>query len=446
MTAHKHLKQRIRARMEKTGERYATARRHVIRTIEPSESDSATRWHLPGNVPATTALRVMLAHAGVRAPHTGRPFSEAMLFGIAGGIGIGVFAFYYAREDHASFYIAGRHQWHDDLAYLRDALARFGMTAVVQETAGVQTAARQLHDTLEQHGPCIAWVDMAGLPHRAVPQAWSGGGYHVITVYSIDRADETALIGDLTDDPIRIPLADLAQARARIAKQRNRLLRAVPSQEQPNPEPHDLERLVSAGLERCHDGLLHPTLPGAAGNARLEALRTWAERIHGSAGKESWERTFRPGPNLWRGLCAIYDFIEHYGTGGGLCRPLFADFLAEAAAALERPRLAALAEQYAGLGRSWSELADAALPSDVPALGEAKSLYARKAELVHSGAAADELRAVWQRLGELEQQARTQFPLSDAACAELRAQLRARILALYDGEVAAHEAILQAIA
>ena len=113
---------------------------------------------------------------------------------------------------------------------------------------------------------------------------------------------------------------------------------------------------MSAGLERCYDGLLHPTLPGARNNARLDALRTWAERMHGSKDQERWERVFRPGPNLWRGLCSIYDFVEHYGTGGGLCRPLFADFLADAAAALRRPALAGLGEQYAELGRRWSDL------------------------------------------------------------------------------------------
>jgi hypothetical protein len=49
-----------------------------------------------------------------------------LLFGIAGGIGIGVFSFYYEREDFATFYVAGRHQWHDDEAYLRNALTLFG--------------------------------------------------------------------------------------------------------------------------------------------------------------------------------------------------------------------------------------------------------------------------------------------------------------------------------
>jgi hypothetical protein len=440
MTAHKHLKQLVRARMQKTGESFATARRQIIRGAEPQHDDPTTRWHVPGNVPATTALRVLLAHAGVRDPHTGAPFSEAMLFGIAGGIGVGVFSFFYEREDTATFYIAGRHQWHDDAAYLRDALSSFGIEPVVQETGGAKAAEQQLRDALERHGPCVAWVDLAELPHRAMPSAWSGGGYHVITVYRVEAQGGTALIGDLTDDPISISLADLARARARIKKQRHRLLSIPPAH-----SPPELGDLVRAGLERCHQGLLNPTLPGARNNARLDALRVWAKRMHGSKDQERWERVFRPGPNLWRGLCSIYDFVEHYGTGGGLCRPLFADFLADAAASLRRPGLAALAEQYAALGRGWSALAGAALPDDAPALREAKELYARKAELTHDGGPAEEVRAVWQRLSELEQQAGERFPLSEAECADLRAHLQTQIMALYEGEVAAHAAIPAAI-
>jgi hypothetical protein len=439
MTGQKHLKQLIRTRMQKTGERYATARRNIVRHADPAPSDPTARWHMPGNVPATTALRMILAHAGVRAPHTGQPFSEAMLFGIAGGIGVGVFSFYYEREDVATFFLAGRHQWHDDLAYLNEALARLGITAALQESTGAKVAARQLDEMLGSYGPCVAWVDMATLPHRAMPASWSGGGYHVVTVYRVDSQSGTALIGDLTDDPIEIKLDDLARARARIKKQRQRLL-AIP----PSPSPTDLAALVRGGLMACHAGLLQPSLRMAPANARLDALRTWAERMVSTTAKERWARVYRPGPNLWRGLCSIYDFIEHYGTGGGLCRPLFADFLGEAAEALRHPPLAELAERYAELGRGWAELANAALPDDLALFHEAKKLHAHKAELLHSGAPAEEIRAIWQQLDALEQQAREHFPLSDGDYAELRAQLRTRIEALYEGEVAAHEAIVRA--
>src|SRR5689334_22754792 len=93
MTAHKHFKHLVRTRMDKTGESYTTARRHVLREAGKLPAEGPARWHLPGNIPATTALRVLLTAAGVRDPRTGEPISEAMLFGIAGGVGIGVAAF-----------------------------------------------------------------------------------------------------------------------------------------------------------------------------------------------------------------------------------------------------------------------------------------------------------------------------------------------------------------
>ncbi|MDX2043218.1 MAG: DUF4872 domain-containing protein [Acidobacteriota bacterium] len=440
MTAQKHLKQLVRARMQKTGERYATARRHLIGNFQNQNSTPTTRWHFPGNVPATTALRILLSHHGVRAPHTGEPFTEAMLFGLAGGIGIGVFAFYYQKEDHASFFLAGRHQWHDDAAYLDEALQRFGFKSVIQESGGAKAAEQQLRSALER-GPCVVWVDMAELPHRAMPKEFSGGGYHVVVTYRIND-DETALIGDLTDAPISIPLADLARSRARIKKQKHRLLslNVVPANAN-----LDLKALVQAGLRRCNEVLQHPTLPGMKSNGKLEALKTWANRLHGSKDKESWEAVFKPGANLWRGLTWIYDCIENYGTGGGLCRPMFAEFLQEAGTALKDPRLIALSEQYAALGRQWSELAEAALPDDVPLMRSAKELLTKRRELLHDGAPTEDVRAAWQELGELAKQASQQFPLSPADCDALRAQLQQRVLALYEGEVAAQAALLKTL-
>jgi hypothetical protein len=433
MTAHKHLKQLVRARMLKTGERYASARRQVIRQAPP---DPAARWHFPGNVPATTALRVLLTHAGIRAPHTGEPYSEAMLFGIAGGIGAGVFSFVYEQQDFASFFVAGRHNWQDDLGYLRDACRRVGVEPVIRESGGAKAAGGHLREALAE-GPCVAWVDMVHLPHRALPAHFSGGGYHVITIYRIDDESATALIGDLADEPISIALKELAEARGRIKKQKNRLL-SVPGAARPG----DLASLLREGLKSCHDGR-----PGIGAkvmtNFTLEAFRAWGTRMHGSKDKEGWEQVFPRGARLWSGLTAIYDCIENLGTGGGLCRPIFSDFLFEGAAATGIDALHALGEQYADLGRRWSELADAALPDEVPAFREARRLLTRKVELTHGGAGTEleEVRQAWKRLDELKTQARAEFPLNESECRDLRAGLQARILALHQAEVAARAAI-----
>src|SRR4051812_41918888 len=52
------------------------------------------------------AVRNVLAYHGVVTPHSGKPFDEALLFGIGGGIGLGYFV--YMMPDHASLFVATR--------------------------------------------------------------------------------------------------------------------------------------------------------------------------------------------------------------------------------------------------------------------------------------------------------------------------------------------------
>jgi hypothetical protein len=354
-----------------------------------------------------------------------------MLFGIAGGLGIGCFSFFYEREGFACFFLAGRHSWQDDLQYLSRACERFGFQPVIRETSGAKAAEAQLRQTLAR-GPCIAWVDMAHLPHRAMPSMWSGGGYHVITVYEVNDESGTAVIGDLTDEPILIPLQDLSKARGRIKKQKNRLLSLDAGSGQA-----PLESLIREGLRICHHGLTQHRMK----NFTLDSIRQWCDRLYGSKDKESWDRVFAPGNRAWRGLSSIYEFVEHYGTGGGLCRPLFAEFLSEAAEVLDRKDLESLSVKYAALGRMWTELGQAALPDDVAALREVKEVTARKAELRAAGGPIDQMHVLSSKLLDLEKEAADRFPLSVDAYASLRASLQARVRAIYDEEIAAHRAL-----
>jgi hypothetical protein len=423
MTAQKHLKQLVRARMIKTGERYAAAHRQVTGQHHSSAS-AIPSDHLPGQVPAANALRNLLW--GVRGPG-GDPPGEALIFGLAGGIGAGLFTFFYEAEEVATFYIAGRHLWQDDLAYLQAACARLGLTPVVREAGGAKQAERHLREALAD-GPAIAWCDAALLPHRAMPASWQGGGYHLIVVYRIDEADGIAEIGDLAAGRVAIPLADLAEARGRIKAQRHRLLGIAPT-----PATPDYGAALLAGLRACHAELAEA--PRA--NFSLAAFRQWAERLHGSRGKERWERLFPPGSRLWHGLTSAHFFIEYHGSGGGLSRPLFADALALAADLLAAPGLREVAARYAALGDGWRDLADAALPDAIPLCRETKALYREQATLLHAGAAPEAVAATWHGLAALGDRVTPTFPLDEASAADLRADLQRRVRALYEGEVAA---------
>ncbi|HEV7785100.1 MAG TPA: DUF4872 domain-containing protein, partial [Thermoanaerobaculia bacterium] len=205
----------------------------------------------------------------------------------------------------------------------------------------------------------------------------------------------------------------------------------------------DLRKVVNDGLRACHEALTSPKMK----NFSLEAFKGWAERIHGSSGKESWDRMFPPGAHLWRGLTSVYEYIEIYGTGGGLMRPLYAEFFAEAAEALCDPGLREMGERYAELGRGWSALADAALPSGVPLFRKAKEAFTNRSEITLSGAVAvNEMRNAWARLDELGREARECFPLTPAQAEALRQDLKARIETLYEGEKEALRALESAVA
>jgi len=424
--------------MEKTGESYAAARRHIVAgpgasTPVAESPKGGALVHFPGTSPAPTALRILLAHAGVLAPHTKQPFTEAMTFGIGGGVGAGVFAFHYEKDGWSSLFVSGRHLWCDDVAWMKAASQRFGMKPIIAESGGATAAAKALV-TATANGPAVAWVDKASLPYWGLPASWVGGGYHVLTVYQVDG--DHALVGDLADEPIRVPLSQLNAARARIKKDKSRLLTLSPA-----TNPVDLRTAVKAGLSACAEGLVQ----GRMTSFTLEAFRLWGERMYGARGKDSWDVVFPPGPKLWRGLWSIHDFIEHWGSGGGLSRPLMADFLAEAADALSAPGLRAVGERYAALGRGWTALAEAALPENVPDLFKARGLLARKAEVFHGEGepTGEELRSLWDRLSCLGKGPEA-FPLSDEEAVNLRKKLKPMILDLYAGEKVAQEALARA--
>jgi len=116
-----------------------------------------------------------------------------------------------------------------------------------------------------------------------------------------------------------------------------------------------------------------------------------------------------------------------------------ADFLEAAAVQLNDPAIRSLGEHYARLGEQWSELADTTLPDSVPQLAEAKRQLAAYAEHFNSGGSVAELAECWRSIQEIERQVRQKFPLTLAECAELRSQLRERVLAIHVAEEAARE-------
>ena len=195
----------------------------------------------------------------------------------------------------------------------------------------------------------------------------------------------------------------------------------------------DLGKLVRSGVSACVHGFTKAKMK----NFTLDAFATWAERMHGSKAADSWDKIFPRGKHLLTGLRSIQQYVDYYYTGGGLCRPLFAEFLAEAGAALNDQTLTRASERYAELGRDWSALADAALPEGMPGFRKPREMLARISELYHSegAAAAEEIRQGWVELEASGTGVGEDFPLGVAECDTLLRDLQARVKNLHRAEV-----------
>jgi hypothetical protein len=430
MPTDKDFKRLVRARMGRTGESYTTARSH----LRPAD-DPGRPGRFQGRHPDTAALTRLLAALGVTNPASGRPLSEAMALGIAGGIGFAYFVFEY--EELATLYLGGRiNSYVQKRDATEAALARLGVPFQARRTTGPATAERHLRAALDQGRPVIATVDMARLRYRAVPDWLCGMTPQDVLVQA---RDGQPLLWDLAPAPIPVTWAELAEARAGVRSARHRLVVA----EAPDA-PIDLAGAAAAGIADTWPGMLNPPMR----NFGVPGLAKWAELLTPTRDPKGWPRLLDAPGRQFQLLTWLYDWVETAGTGGGFFRAMYAEFLEEAASPLDRPELAGLAGDYRELAAAWTALAETAVAAggDGP-LARGAVLLARRRRLVEErGAeAAAELAAVQAELATLARDAADPQPLDAAARSALLADLKGQVLDLAEAEGAAAAALRAAV-
>ena len=183
MTTDKAFKRVVRARMAKTGERYAAARRTLVESGtgghhgEPT-ADAATRsgYRMRGGLhPETATLANVLANQGVVSGLTGEPLTEATILGIGGGLGAGYILWEFKARGGAILTLGFRNQWQYPAipGWTGKTLERLGIEPELHETGGAKGAREALDASLDAGLPIIAYrrppVDRhVGLARRAV--------------------------------------------------------------------------------------------------------------------------------------------------------------------------------------------------------------------------------------------------------------------------------------
>ena len=384
----------------------------------------------------TAAIRNHLAYRGYQAPHTGEPYTEALMMGVSGGAVMGYFSFAYEGHDPMCRILT-----RNTFDPLETMLSRLGCVQENVRTAGLDRANANLADALASGVPPVAWADAYSLGyngHGETPDMWM---MTPILVYGIDEATGEALVADRAAVPFRVPAADLLAARGRVKKEKHRLLTLGP------PNPDKLVSAVQAGIWDCIRLYTEAPPHGTKNNFGLQAFRYWAELLTRPKARLSWARVFPPGVEMFSGLRGAYHSIHLFDGFRHAERGLYADFLEEAARILDNASLQGAAAAFRKTIPAWDALGLALLPEDPEPFNEARELLERRDRLfVNEGAAAlDEILACDARLSEIRAAMETDFPLTEPEVETLRAGLAEKILALHDVEEEAVRVLIEAM-
>ena len=407
---------------------------------EPAPAELARfRPYLPRQSEAG-ALQAALGYLDVRAPHTGQPFTEAMLFGLGGGLGFSYFVFEYKAARVKTLTLGTRITTLEESSrpqFLQTIGDRIGVPLRTIQSTHPASANRGVRQALAEGSPPIVWIDLSGPPYRFAPTA----EYAAAVIYA--WKDDHILLAGRSRRPLPFRRKAFESARSSIGVPK---ARAVVVQ-RPDHAPN-LAVAVLESVRETRDQMARGIDVGSfRGNFGLAGLEKWANLLTDAKDRKGWPLFFPPGRDLVAALLAVFVQIELRGRGGGAFRALYADFLEEASEVGRRRRLKEAAEPFRLSSRAWRNLARAALPNSVPALRQLRELTAaREALLARQGAQAlEQADQLAEQARRLRRAAEEQFPMPPGDVADLLSDLRRRVLQIHALEAAALQALRAAL-
>ena len=367
----------------------------------------------------TGSIHNALALQGVIAPHTGKPYSEALLLGVSGGITFGYFTFEYKGYlPHVAMLTR------NTFSPFTTILERLGIAQDVQQTNKAEIAEKNLLTALDSGLFPVLLADHFSLPYTGLTS--NNAMWGMVPILAVETDGKIVTVADRSSQPLHVSMADLMMARGRVKQDKYQLMTLDA------PQTTKLAGAVQKGISQAIALFTEKPPRGTRDNFGFAAYAKFAAMLVNTRNKHSWERYFAPGIRMYHALAGspiqpgAYQWVNTWVSTNGADRGLYADFLVEAAQILKRPILKEAAEKFRASHKLWLKFAEALLPDDISLLGEGKQLIQKKHDLfIKDGEAAlPEMKKITVRLKEILKQSETDFPLSNSQSAELRANLR----------------------
>lgn len=213
-------------------------------------------------------------------------------------------------------------------------------------------------EMLDHDEPILIYVDMPYLNYLGLDKNNHFGG-HAVVLFGYDEEGQEYYISDRDnhDFPIRTPFGHIAEDYHVVSF--DEFMQARTSRHRPFPaknkylemdvsgyRPPDKKVLVDAIGETC-DGMLHPP----AKLLGLSGIEKFSKEIL------KWKK-FSPEKLKRSGVTNYFQISGDGGTGGGIFRKMYGQFLIEAAVILEDTAFEQLGKAYQAIGDEWNLIAD----------------------------------------------------------------------------------------
>lgn len=431
MTRQQSFKERVRARMEKTGERYTTARAQLLGTLGDGGRPSPGHPFRPGLCRDTAATANLLAALDVRLGEGGPAVDEVLLTGLSGGTGFLYIVFEYQGTPPLPSVLM-RHDTAAD-QFVLHGLRRLGIGLEVHETTSARRARATLDGVLDGEAAALCVVDAAALldpeaegptpgmaPTQVVVTGREGDGYRV----------DTGLGGAVV-----LSAAALARARAGFRKGKHRLVEVTDAR-----TTADVAGALHGAAAATADRYVNAPFKGFASSFGLAGMEKLVAALTDDKGARGWPRLFPEGRLACLGLRRLYEGIQLEMTPPAGGRWEQARFLRGAARLTGHRAYEGAADAFDAAAAGWGAVASFVADCGVRGVATGCELLDAYAELLDSGASHGAAREARRAVEEASDAAE----LPAARARELYGQVAGLVSAAVDAERAAVEALTRA--
>lgn len=278
----------------------------------------------------------------------GYPLSEAMLFGLSSSL-----AFTYINLASSPM-VSGRTKSVEADKKLAE---RLKVKVSCRQPKNYETGFVKVKKLIQQNHPVMIYVDMPYLSYLEMDQASHFGG-HAVVLFGYDDEQAVFYVSDRdhSDYPIRTPQGESANDYHLVSYQE--MERARSSRHRPFPANNKFmefdfsdyvkpnRETITAAIKDTCEAMLNPP----AKLLGINGITKFSKEII------KW-RSFDQRKLKTAGITNYFQISKDGGTGGGIFRRLYGEFLLDVAPILADREIATIGSAFINLAKQWDELA-----------------------------------------------------------------------------------------